>query len=90
MLFYTMMSYRIIKKKSYAYHTETNIDIVRQVLEDPKAYIEPGKHYVFSVGGAMQWHIISGMYIFYIKSNYLQQSFICAVCCYFKMKTTLV
>lgn len=62
---------------SYAYHTETNIDIVRQVLEDPKAYIEPGKHYVFSVGGAMQWHIISDdaglIYILIAALNYPQR-----------------
>jgi hypothetical protein len=35
---------------SHSYNTETDLDAVRKVLEQPNMQMAPGKHYSFSVG----------------------------------------
>ncbi len=46
---------------SYSYNSETNLDGVRKVLEQPNlATLVPGKHYSFAVG-AVVWHLIAGI-----------------------------
>lgn len=44
---------------SHSYNTETDLNGVRQVLEQPNMSIAPGKHYSFGVAQVM-WHLISG------------------------------
>ena len=44
---------------SYSYNTETDLNGVKQVLEQPNMNMSPGKHYSFSVG-QLAWHLISG------------------------------
>lgn len=44
---------------SFSYNSETDLDAVRQVLEQPNTRLQPGKHYSFEVG-ELAWHLISG------------------------------
>ena len=46
---------------SHSYNTETDLNGVRQVLEQPNMSIAPGKHYSFGVAQVM-WHLITGMF----------------------------
>jgi hypothetical protein len=47
---------------SYSYNTTTDLQAVKQVLDQPNMNISPGKHYSFSVG-QVAWHLISGKYV---------------------------
>ncbi len=45
---------------SHSYNTETSLDGVKQVLEQPNTMgMEAGKHYTFNVG-SLSWHLIEG------------------------------
>ena len=44
---------------SHSYNTETNLDAVKQVLEQPNMTMALGKHYNFSVN-KLSWHLIAG------------------------------
>ncbi len=44
---------------SYSYNTETDLNGVKQVLDQPNMNMSPGKHYSFSVG-QLAWHLIAG------------------------------
>jgi hypothetical protein len=44
---------------SHSYNTETDIDGVKQVLEQPNMNMVQGKHYSFTVG-QVAWHLIAG------------------------------
>jgi hypothetical protein len=44
---------------SHAYHTKTDLNGVRQVLEQPNMNMAPGKHYSFN-SGELAWHLIAG------------------------------
>mmetsp|Transcript_30713 Transcript_30713/g.84387 ORF Transcript_30713/g.84387 Transcript_30713/m.84387 type:complete len:236 (+) Transcript_30713:42-749(+) len=43
---------------SFSYHTETDLQGVKSVLEQPNVNLSPGKHYSFTVG-QLAWHLIS-------------------------------
>lgn len=61
---------------SHSYNTETDLNAVKQVLEQPNMSLNPGKHYSFSVNNT-QWHIIADdsalIYIMISKFNYPQR-----------------
>jgi hypothetical protein len=44
---------------SYSYNAETDLGVVRQVLEQPNTRLQPGNHYAFTVE-QLAWHLISG------------------------------
>jgi hypothetical protein len=44
---------------SFSYNTETDLAVVKQVLEQPNMSLVQGKHYSFAVG-QMAWHLIQG------------------------------
>lgn len=44
---------------SHAYHSKTDLNGVRQVLEQPNMNMAPGKHYSFN-SGDLAWHLIAG------------------------------
>lgn len=44
---------------SHSYNTQTDLDAVKQVLEQPNMNMAPGKHYSFAVG-QLAWHLIAG------------------------------
>jgi len=75
---------------SYSYNSETNIDGVKQVLEQPNMNMQPGKHYSFSVG-QVAWHLIadeSGLiYILICKLTYPQR---CAHTCLEELQRAFV
>jgi hypothetical protein len=48
---------------AFSYHTETDINAIKQVLEQPNMNMMPGKHYSFTVG-QIAWHLIAGNIIF--------------------------
>jgi hypothetical protein len=48
---------------SHAYHTKTDLNGVRQVLEQPNMNMAPGKHYSFN-SGDLAWHLIAGCHSF--------------------------
>lgn len=50
---------------SFSYNTDTDLNGVKQVLEEPNMKIVQGKHYSF-VSGNSAWHIIQGNIIYYI------------------------
>uniref|UniRef100_A0A7S0SW64 V-SNARE coiled-coil homology domain-containing protein n=1 Tax=Chromulina nebulosa TaxID=96789 RepID=A0A7S0SW64_9STRA len=58
---------------SLAYNSETDIDGIKKVLEQPNMNMSPGKHYSFTVGQVL-WNLIaddSGLiYIMIVKSDY--------------------
>ena len=45
---------------SYSHNTETDLNAVRQVLDQPNMKITPGKFYNFSVG-QLAWSLIGGI-----------------------------
>jgi hypothetical protein len=45
---------------SYSYNAETDLGVVRQVLEQPNTRLQPGNHYAFTVE-QLAWHLISGI-----------------------------
>lgn len=45
---------------SHSYNTDTDLNAVKQVLDQPNMTLAVGKHYNFSVG-QMTWHLISGI-----------------------------
>lgn len=47
---------------SHSYNTETDLDGVRQVLEQPNMSMAPGKHYSFNAA-QLSWHLISGIVV---------------------------
>mmetsp|Transcript_35693 Transcript_35693/g.33835 ORF Transcript_35693/g.33835 Transcript_35693/m.33835 type:complete len:233 (+) Transcript_35693:95-793(+) len=66
---------------SHSYNTETELDAVRQVLEQPNMQMAPGKHYAFSVG-QLGWHIIvDEMGLIYILICQVQYPQRCAHTC---------
>lgn len=74
---------------SHSYNTETDLDAVKQVLEQPNMQMFPGKHYSFSVG-QLAWHIIADemglIYILICQSNYPQR---CAHMCLEELQRTV-
>jgi hypothetical protein len=44
---------------SHVYHTQVDMNGVRQVLEQPNMSMEPGRHYSFD-SGEQGWHLING------------------------------
>jgi hypothetical protein len=44
---------------SHSYNTETDLNGVKQVLEQPNMTMSPGKHYSFTVA-QVAWHLIAG------------------------------
>lgn len=46
---------------NYSFNSETTIEGVRQVLEQPNFALQPGKHYSFTVG-QFAWHLIQGLW----------------------------
>jgi len=75
---------------SHSYNTETDLNGVRQVLEQPNMNIAPGKHYSFDVSQVM-WHLISDdaglIYILICKKNYPQR---CAHTCLEELQRTFI
>lgn len=51
---------------SLSYNTDTDLNGVRQVLEQPNMNMSPGKHYSFSVA-QVAWHLIQGKFILVIE-----------------------
>lgn len=47
---------------SFSYNAETDLGVVRQVLEQPNARLQAGNHYTFNVD-QLAWHLISGTYV---------------------------
>lgn len=47
---------------SHLYHSQIELQAVRQVLEQPNMSMVPGKHYSFDTG-QHSWHLINGNYI---------------------------
>ena len=47
---------------SFSFNTETDIAVVKQVLEQPNVNLVQGKHYSFAVA-QMSWHLIQGILI---------------------------
>jgi hypothetical protein len=45
---------------SHSYNTKTDLNGVRQVLEQPNMNMAPGKHYTFNVN-ELAWHLIAGL-----------------------------
>lgn len=45
---------------SHSYNTETDLNGVRQVIEQPNISMQPGKHYSFTVA-QLAWHLIAGI-----------------------------
>lgn len=45
---------------SHAYNTETDLNGVKQALEQSTTSMSPGKHYSFTVAQANAWHLIAG------------------------------
>lgn len=50
---------------SHSYNTETDLNGVRSVLEQPNMSIQPGKHYSFNVA-QLGWHLIAGFIFIFI------------------------
>lgn len=48
---------------NFSYNTETDLNGVKKVLEQPNLDMRPGKHYSFNVND-MAWHLIQGIYAF--------------------------
>jgi hypothetical protein len=75
---------------SHSYNTETDLDGVRQVLEQPNMSMAPGKHYSFNVA-QHAWHLISDdmglIYILICKASYPQR---CAHTCLEELQRTFV
>jgi hypothetical protein len=44
---------------NFSFNSETSIDGVKQVLEQPNFDLQQGKHYSFSVA-QLAWHLIQG------------------------------
>jgi hypothetical protein len=61
---------------SHSHNTETQLDGVKQVLQQPNMQMQPGKHYSFSAAGNA-WHLISDddglIYILIAKATYQQR-----------------
>jgi hypothetical protein len=45
---------------SHAYNTETDLNGVKQALEQSTQSMSPGKHYSFTVANTSAWHLIAG------------------------------
>jgi hypothetical protein len=45
---------------AFSYHSETDVNAIKQVLEQPNMQMSPGKHYTFTVG-TVAWHLIAGI-----------------------------
>lgn len=45
---------------SHAYNTETDLNGVKQALEQSTTTMSPGKHYSFTVANSNAWHLIAG------------------------------
>lgn len=75
---------------SHSYNTETDLNGVRQVLEQPNMTIAPGKHYSFGVAQVM-WHLIADdvglIYILICKTSYPQR---CAHTCLEELQRTFI
>ena len=46
---------------SHAYNSETDLNGVKQALEQSTSSMSPGKHYSFTVGSSNAWHLIAGL-----------------------------
>lgn len=72
---------------NFSFNSETSIDGVKQVLEQPNFNLVQGKHYSFAVG-QMAWHLIqdelSLIYILICTQDYPQR---CAHMCLEELKT---
>jgi hypothetical protein len=55
---------------SHSYNTETDLNGVRQVLEQPNMSMQPGKHYNFNVA-QLAWHLIAGLSFYYFFKKYI-------------------
>jgi len=44
---------------NFSYNTETDLNGVKKVLEQPNLDMKPGKHYSFNVND-VAWHLIQG------------------------------
>jgi len=51
---------RGIVMASHAYNTETYLNGIKEVLQQPNMSMSQGKHYSFSVG-QLAWHLIAGL-----------------------------
>jgi len=75
---------------SYSYNTETDLNAVKQVLDQPNMQMSTGKHYSFTVGD-MAWHLISDesdiIYILICQLNYPQR---CAHMCLEELQRTFI
>mmetsp|Transcript_9628 Transcript_9628/g.14491 ORF Transcript_9628/g.14491 Transcript_9628/m.14491 type:complete len:232 (-) Transcript_9628:201-896(-) len=75
---------------SHSYNTETDLNGVRQVLEQPNMSMAPGKHYSFNVA-QLAWHLIADdmglIYILICKTSYPQR---CAHTCLEELQRTFV
>ena len=75
---------------SHSYNTETDLNGVKQVLEQPNMTMSPGKHYSFSVA-QVAWHLIADdmglIYILICKLTYPQR---CAHTCLEELQRTFV
>lgn len=75
---------------SYSYNTETDLNAVKQVLEQPNVSMNAGKHYSFTVG-QLAWHLISDdmelIYILICNINYPQR---CAHMCLEELQRSFI
>ena len=46
---------------NFSYKTETDLNGVKKVLEQPNFQMQKGKHYTFTIG-EVTWHLIQGSY----------------------------
>lgn len=61
---------------SHSHNTETDLNGVKQVLEQPNMTMSPAKHYSFTVG-QLAWHIIAGSYFYFVSAAAIMIMKIC-------------
>ena len=49
---------------SHAYNSDTDLNGVKQALEQSTTSMSPGKHYSFTVANSNAWHLIAGNFLF--------------------------
>jgi hypothetical protein len=76
---------------SHAYNTETDLNGVKQALEQSTTSMSPGKHYSFTVANSNAWHLIADdmglIYVLICAINYPQR---CAHSCLEELQRTFV
>eukprot|EP00608_Synchroma_pusillum_P011973 CAMPEP_0198420228 /NCGR_PEP_ID=MMETSP1452-20131203/766_1 /TAXON_ID=1181717 /ORGANISM="Synchroma pusillum, Strain CCMP3072" /LENGTH=233 /DNA_ID=CAMNT_0044140379 /DNA_START=8 /DNA_END=709 /DNA_ORIENTATION=- len=81
---------RAIVVASHSYNTETDLNAVRQVLEQPTLEMNPRSHYAFTTSG-MAWHLMADMrgliYVLITRDQYPQR---CAHACLEELERTFV